>query len=151
MKQLLITLCLLGFTLSGFTQVDIDFYQTDSPKDVQVDTSKIYEISAVEQAPQFSGGGGENEMLRFIAKNIRYPDKAREAGTQGTIYVSFVVDQSGAIKDIVEKKGLEGEGAEECFNEVVRAINLMPLWIPGSIKGIAVKVNYTLPIKFSMR
>lgn len=149
MKHLLITLCLLGFTFNGLGQVGIDFYHTDSPKDEQVDTTNVYEISAVEKAPQFPGG--ENEMLWFIAKNIRYPDKAREAGTQGTIYVSFVVDQSGAIKDIVEKKGLEGEGTEECFNEVVRAINLMPVWIPGSIKGISVKVNYTLPIKFSMR
>ena len=44
----------------------------------------------VEKMPSFPGG--EFKMYEFLAMNIRYPQRAREDGYSGTVYVRFVVE-----------------------------------------------------------
>lgn len=99
----------------------------------------------VEEMPQFPGG--ENEMLKYLRNHIKYPIGAREANITGVVYVSFIVDKEGEIKNIEILRGIGG-GCEE---EAVRVIKKMSKWKPGKQNGQAVNVEFKLPVSFTLR
>ncbi|MCX6230618.1 MAG: TonB family protein [Bacteroidetes bacterium] len=110
-----------------------------------VDESKEQPLTFVEQNPDFPGG--EAEMQKFLHNNIKYPAIAREAGIEGTVYVTFVVSRSGKISNIKILRGIGGG----CDDEAIRVIRLMPEWKPGKQNGQAVPVQFNMPIKFVLQ
>lgn len=106
-------------------------------------------FTVVEQMPQYPGG--EEALRKYLSKNIQYPELARDAGTTGTVYITFVIDKKGKVKNVILLRGLSGTGAKACNDEALRVVNSMPRWVAGKQKGKAVAVQYNLPIKFSLR
>ncbi|MEZ4885632.1 MAG: TonB family protein [Chitinophagales bacterium] len=104
---------------------------------------EIYSI--VEVMPEFVGG--QNAMFAFIAKHLQYPKTAKGKGIEGTVYVGFDIEADGSITNIHIKRGIEN--GEDLEVEAMRVIGLMPNWKPGMQRGKAVKVAFTLPIRFS--
>jgi TonB family protein len=105
-------------------------------------TDGVYTI--VEQQPEFPGG--QRELFKYLQSNTKYPAEARQKGIKGTVYIGFVIDTDGSIKDIGIKRGL----SKDINEEALRVIASMPKWIPGMDQGKVVKVAYTLPISFKM-
>jgi periplasmic protein TonB len=101
-------------------------------------------FTVVEQMPEFEGG--QEAMMKFIYKNVKYPSAARRMGIEGTVFVGFVVDAEGKINDVKTVKGISAE----CDKEAERVIKLMPPWKAGKQNGKAVKVRFVLPIKFKL-
>lgn len=99
----------------------------------------------VEEAPSFPGG--EAARIRFLSENIRYPQMARESGIQGTVFVTFVVERDGSVTDVRVLRGIGGG----CDEEAVRVIQSMPRWTPGRQRGRAVRVQFTMPIRFTLQ
>ncbi len=95
----------------------------------------------VEQMPEFNGNVNE-----YLARNIQYPQMARETQTTGRVVIKFVVNEDGSVSGAKVLKSI-GSGCEE---EALRVINSMPKWKPGKNNGKAVKVYFTLPVKFAM-
>lgn len=87
--------------------------------------------------------GGINDMLPFIHRKINYPNSALRDKLGGELRVSFVVDEHGIISEVEVIEGIRWD----LDQEVLRAISLMPEWVPGYINGEAVPVTYTLPVK----
>jgi protein TonB len=131
MKYLILPL-LLFISTTSFGQ------SSDAPK-VQ---SKVFQV--VEQMPEFPGG--EAAMMRFIQKNIVYPDVERENDIQGRVVVGFVVDMDGNLSDVTIKKGVS-TGIDK---EAIRVVKLMPKFTPGKQQGKPVRVQYVLPIMFKL-
>lgn len=100
----------------------------------------------VEQPPSFIGG--DNELNKFLATNIRYPSEATKKNVQGTVFVSFVVDRAGAVKNVKTVGAPKGGGLEE---EAIRVVKAMPDWTPGKQDGQTVAVQFNLPIRFSLQ
>lgn len=100
----------------------------------------------VEEMPSFPGG--EQKLMEYIGKNIKYPMIAKENGIQGRVYVTFVVDRDGKIKDAKILRGGLGGGLEE---EALRVVRSMPDWKAGKQNGRAVQVQYNLPINFQLK
>jgi protein TonB len=98
----------------------------------------------VEQMPEFPGGAAK--MLQYLGKNIRYPFIAQQTGTEGKVFVQFVIDADGKVSDVVIIKGL----SKECDEEAVRVVKSMPAWKPGKQNGMAVPVKFVFPIMFRM-
>jgi TonB family protein len=99
----------------------------------------------VEQMPQFKGG--ELELQKFIARNIRYPKTTQEAGITGLVVASFVVEKDGSLTDIAILRGLD----EAADKEAIRVIEEMNgKWEAGSQNGQLVPVRYTIPIRFAL-
>jgi periplasmic protein TonB len=90
--------------------------------------------------------GGQDSLVAFISRNIKYPEKARKESTVGEVIVQFVVDEKGNVIDPKILKAL----SPECDAEVIRVLNKMPSWHPGKIKGKKVKSLFTLPVRFSL-
>lgn len=106
-------------------------------------SSPVYTI--VEEMPSFPGG--ENERNRFLATNIIYPETATKYRIQGTTYISFIIDETGAVTEVKVLRGIGGG----CDEEAIRVIKLMPKWIPGKQNGKTVRVLFNMPIYFKLR
>ena len=111
---------------------------------VQVETKPGRVFDVVEEMPQYPGG--PQALFGYLAKNIKYPDDALKANTQGRVIVTFVVKEDGSISDARVVKSvspsLDAEG--------LRVINAMPKWQPGKQNGTPVDVKYTVPITFRL-
>ena len=91
--------------------------------------------------------GGLAECMKFLSKNIRYPKKARENGTQGRVVVQFYVETDGSIDDIKVVKGVSWE----LNDEAKRVIKKMPKFKPGTIGGEPARMQSTLPVMFRLK
>ncbi|MCW3090442.1 MAG: energy transducer TonB [Ferruginibacter sp.] len=91
--------------------------------------------------------GGEKALERFFEKNIVYPDDATENNAEGTVNLTFAVDENGKVYNPVVTSNPVGYGIEA---EAIRVFKQMPNWTPGRIKGKNVKTRYTLPIRFQL-
>lgn len=100
----------------------------------------------VEQPPTFPGG--EEALAKFLSKNIRYPRVAQENSISGTVFVQFVVDSDGNIKDVKTVGAAKGGGLEE---EAIRVVKIMPKWKAGKQNGRQVSVQFNLPIRFTLQ
>ncbi len=97
-----------------------------------------------QQMPSYPGG--DSAMKRLLSDSIQYPKFAFDNNIVGTVVVSFVVDTSGSIRNVVILKDPGGG----CGQETVRVMNLMPKWKPGMLDDRPVKVKYSLPVKFNL-
>jgi protein TonB len=98
------------------------------------------------EMPQFPGG--EQKLMEYLSKTVRYPVDALEQNITGKVICQFVVDTDGTISDIVVVRSVR----KILANEAVRVIKAMPkgIWIPGKLEGIPVRVRFTLPVVFRM-
>ena len=71
---------------------------------------------------------------------------AQEKGTQGKVFVSFVIEKNGELTDIQVVKNL-GDGTDE---EAIRVLKASPKWLPGVQNGRLVRVKYNIPISFAL-
>jgi periplasmic protein TonB len=99
-------------------------------------------FTVVEDQPGFPGG--EEARIRYLTENLRYPQMAREAGIQGTVFVTFVVERDGSVTDVRVLRGIGGG----CDEEAVRVVRNMPRWTPGRQRGQPVRVQFNMPIRF---
>jgi len=60
--------------------------------------------------------------------------------------VTFIVETDGSISSVEVLRGIGGG----CDEEAVRVIKSMPNWIPGKQGGVAVRVKFNLPVKFTL-
>ena len=101
-------------------------------------------FSVVEQMPEYPGG--MRAGLEFMARNLRYPTKAREAGKQGRVIVQFVVRKDGSLSDFKVLCPVD----PWLDAEAIRVISTMPKWKPGMQDGKPVSVKFTLPVTFML-
>lgn len=99
----------------------------------------------VESMPSFPGG--EPALYKYLGENIKYPQMAKESGIQGRVFVTFVVERDGSVTDVRVLRGIGGG----CDEEAIRVVKNMPKWTPGKQRGKAVRVQYNLPVKFTLQ
>src|SRR5690606_21170770 len=99
-------------------------------------------FTVVQLQPEFKGG--YDAMVAFFQKNLQYPQSAREAGVEGRVYVSFIVEKDGSITETHVVRGLDAA----CDAEAVRAVQAFPNWVPGKQNGQPVRTKFVLPINF---
>ena len=115
----------------------------EAPAVASKDTADIFEV--VEQMPEFPNGGMAG-LMQYLSQNIRYPEAAKKAGTQGRVTVQFVVEKDGSISNVSILRGVE----PDLDKEAVRAISEMPKWKPAMQRGETVRVKYTVPVMFRL-
>ena len=102
-------------------------------------------LEKAEVMPQFPGG--DQAMMDFVAKNVQYPEEAKEKEISGRVLVGFIVEKDGSISDVKVVKGIGGG----CDEEAVRVVKAMPKWKPGKEKGKPVRVSYMMPFTFKLQ
>jgi periplasmic protein TonB len=100
---------------------------------------------AVEEMPQFPGG--DAALFKYLAKNIHYPQAAKEKNIQGKVVIKFCVTSIGGISQISVLQGLNPDVDEEA----IRVVKTLPVFTPGKKGGVAVPVWYLVPITFKFK
>ncbi len=122
-----------------------DVVEVIMKEDAERDISKDDVFFIVEEMPEFPGG--ELELRKFLAENVRYPEEAKVKKQQGKAYVQFVIDTNGDVKDVEIARST---GCESLDNEAMRVVKTLPQWKPGKQRGQNVNVSFTVPINFQL-
>jgi len=129
MKYILIFCSSLFCFTSAFSQTTND-----------TDSNKVYIV--VQTQPKFPG-----DVNKYLSDSIKYPDDAKAANKQGTVFVQFVVEKDGSVSSVKVLRGV----CPSLDNESVRVISAMPKWSPGMQNGHRVRVSYCVPIRYKLK
>ena len=91
--------------------------------------------------------GGQDELVNFFSKNLKYPNADKKFEIEGVVVAQFVIDEKGKISTIKIIKSL----SNNCDKEVIRVLSLMPKWIPAKQNERNVATSYTLPVRFGLK
>jgi TonB family protein len=98
----------------------------------------------VQIKPVFPG-----DINKWLAAHIVYPKDAMANNIEGTVYVSFVIENDGSVSSVKLLRGVNNGASLE--KEAMKVIAAMPKWNPGVQNEHFVRVQYMLPIRFILR
>ena len=135
MKTFLFTIIALTCIISAKAQ------KSDTLRGLAADTLIFV---AVQQPPEFVGG--QNKFGKYLAHTIRYPSASFLSRTQGKVIITMIVEKDGSLSHLKVTRSV----AEDIDKEALRAMNISPKWKPGMQNGKPVRVQYSVPISFSL-
>lgn len=97
-----------------------------------------------------SYNGGDAAMSSYLRDNLKYPQEARDAGKQGTVFVDFVVNSKGEVREVVASDVVGEDVDVSLKEEAVRVVASMPGWNAGLQQAKAVDVSFSIPITFEL-
>ena len=110
------------------------------------DGKKAIPFQHVAQKPGFNGGDA-NEFSKWVAANLKYPEKCRQSKVQGRVTLQFTITEKGEVTDVRVLRGVN----EELDKEALRVVSASPRWTPGKDKnGNIVPVKFTFPVMFQL-
>jgi len=89
---------------------------------------------------------GARGMMKWIGKNVVYPQTSIEMNQQGRVFLSFVVEKDGSISNVRVERGI----SRDLDREAKRVIQKMPKWIPAESARKTVRCRVRLPINFQL-
>lgn len=144
MKKTILTLLIVLCPVFTFASGYIHVTSTKSMNVSEKNDSAAHVSDTAEQMPSFPGGN--QALLNYLYRNIRYPEAAVSQGKQGRVIVSFIVESDGSITEASIKQSVY----PSLDKEALRLINKMPKWIPGKINDQNVRVCLSLPVEFRL-
>ena len=99
----------------------------------------------IDQMPMFPGG--EELLARHIARNIIYPETAKEKGIQGKVIVKFRITSRGNVNGYEITKSV----SPELDAEALRVVKTITRFEPVIVDGKTVSAWYYLPITFTLK
>jgi protein TonB len=124
---------------------DIDDLDAGTDAGVGVEAPRSEEpLVFAEQMPEFPGG--DDALMAYLQRNIKYPAFALENEIEGVVMVNFVVNSDGSISKVNVTKGIKGG----CDEEASRVVRNMPKWKPGKQGGQPVPVYFDVPVNFKI-
>ena len=107
-------------------------------------SNRLQLIQKLSNEPEFPGG--KEELLKFIEKNIWYPDMEHDNDVQGEVKVRFKIDENGVVGDVKIISRIS-PGIDK---SAIKAIKSMPTWKPAMYHNKPIPSYYILPIRFSL-
>ena len=106
-------------------------------------------FAAVQYEPTFPGGN--QKLQEYIVENLKQP--AGEKANKGSVMITFVVEKDGSLTSVqvdryFNKLAASKRASKEDEEEAIRVMKNCPKWNPGIQNGKAVRVQYTIPVKF---
>ena len=124
---------------------EIEDTESDEDEMIEIEEESDDEFfMVVENMPEFPGG--DLGLMKYIQKNVKYPPIAKEYNITGKVYVSFIVDKSGAVTNVKVVRGVD----KNLDAEAVRVVKSLPKYKPGQQRGKPVRVMFTIPINFTL-
>jgi len=97
-----------------------------------------------EVSPEFKGG--LRNLYSFLARNLRYPEKAVKKEIQGQVMLSFIVENDGTLTNMKVVSSPD----KELSQEAMRVVQLKQDWTPGTRYGRKDKFVFLLPVVFRL-
>lgn len=99
-------------------------------------------LTVAEVMPEFPGGW--QALMKYMASHLQYPEIAKDEGIQGKVFLRFVVQEDGSLRDVEVIRGVH----PSLDHEALRVAKAMPNWIAGKNMGKMCCVQYRLPVNF---
>lgn len=113
----------------------------EAPKKVEEDWDKTF--TKVEIESEYPGGAAA--WMRYLNRNLRYPQEAIDNEVQGVVVVQFIVDKEGMVSNVEAISG-----PKELRDEAARVIKKSGKWTPAVQNGRQVKSYKKQPIVFRL-
>jgi len=116
-------------------------------------------VSAVHTLPVYPGceSAGRTREAQFaclnrmiqtlIARNVRYPEMARQQLMQGSVWIAFVIDTEGYADEVWVQRSVD----PLLDAEALRVMKMLPRMKPATVDGKPVNLRYTIPINFRLK
>ena len=91
---------------------------------------------------------GNDQMVKFIQKHLKYPKEAMEHQLEGKVYVMFTVKNDGTLENVHIDP--ERNSYYILNNAAIDCVKQMPRWNPGFVDGIRKDYMWSIPIKFKL-
>lgn len=89
-----------------------------------------------------------NQMIRtLIARNVRYPEVARQKVIEGRVWIAFVIDKEGYADEVWVERSVD----PLLDAEALRVIKMLPRMKPATVDGRPVNLRYSIPINFQLK
>ena len=118
-----------------------------------------FKVDQVHTLPVYPGceSAGSNREAQFtclnrmiqtlIARNVRYPEMARQQRLQGRVWIAFVIDTKGYADEVWVERSVD----PLLDAEALRVIKMLPRMTPATVDGKPVNLRYTIPIYFRLK
>ncbi|MCI6672226.1 MAG: TonB family protein [Prevotella sp.] len=118
---------------------------TDVPSDEQQErTDEKIKKKILSETP--TPPEGWSKFMKWLTKNIKYPEQAHNAADVKIVSVTFVVAADGSVDNIKVK----GNDTSVFASEVLRVVKTMGKWTPGKEDGKPCRAMIEIPIVFSL-
>lgn len=91
--------------------------------------------------------GGTAALQRFLTDSLAYPDEAFDRQIEGIVYVTFIIDQEGDVRNAEISHGVH----YLLDDEALRIVGNMPTWSPASRNGMPVESSFIMPVTFDLK
>ena len=109
--------------------------------------SKEEVYTKADEWPEFNGG--DIALSNFLKQQMRYPVEDKKNKVEGYVILNFLIDEKGQLSEYKVLRNTSGSKSLEA--EALRLIKIMPNWKSATRRDIPVKVNFTMPIQFSLK
>jgi len=109
------------------------------PPEEEDESAQIF--VAYDEPPEPIGG------FEAIQRNLKYPEIARKAGVEGTVFVQVLVDVKGQVVDTRVVKSLGNNGCDEAAIDAIKKVK----WKPAMQRDRPVKVWISIPVRFKLK
>ncbi len=91
--------------------------------------------------------GGTDSLYSYIRTHLKYPETALKDSIEGKVVITFIVDTNGIITNPIVIESVR----PDLDQAAIEIIKNMPNWTPAMYGNRKVKVQNTLPIRYSYR
>ncbi|RXR34039.1 energy transducer TonB [Flavobacterium piscinae] len=119
----------------------------------------VYDGNELDELPTFKACTGlkgdaqkacfNEQMKKYLQRNLRYPERAKENNKQGSVLVEFIINTNGSITGVKPANAAQFHD-KDLEKEALRVISKLPNLEPGRVKGESVNVRYRIPITFRL-
>lgn len=143
-----IVLSLTGKGTDAPSDEIVEITSTGSNFKDKVENEEVFFI--VENMPAFPAddeNGSQANFREYLSENIQYPQVALDKGIEGRLFVQFIIDKEGYVRDAKVVRNLH----PALDQEALRLVYSSPRWKPGTQRGRPVNVSFTFPIMFKIK
>lgn len=142
--------------------LDLDFEEDTEVEEFEIveeeeEPEEALDYFKVEKLPAFPGCEDmrgdelkkctETKVIQFVQGNAKYPEIAKEAGLDGTVYVYYEIDKKGNVANAKVVRSVH----KYLDEAALEAVNKLPKHTPGSQQGKSVAVRYNIPVRFTIK
>lgn len=141
---------------SSVIRLPITYYRPANKSNTTSDHVKIpstlretlyFDINFIGARTKAEFPGGLMALKSYLAKNLEYPQEAKEKGVSGLVLIELKIGKTGALEDY---QVVEGIGAG-CDEEALRLMDMMPDWTPATLDGQPIAAQRSIKIPFKLK
>ncbi len=116
----------------------------DEEEVVPFKEEEVKMMNEVDRLPEFPGGMAQ--LMKWLTKNLTYPEMAKARQISGRVVVSFIINSDGTVDDAKLLNTVD----PMLDREALRVVKMMPKWNPGLSGGKACRTLVHMPVVFKL-